>query len=101
MPDGFLGGRLLDSPETLQRSRPNAQKTPYGWMEITEWNGATFRALYDFDAQEKYVLMITLQRPSDDNQYRQVQAQLNEDFGPLPAPSQERDRKSTRLNSSH
>jgi hypothetical protein len=92
MPDGFFGVRLLDSPSTLQRVRPNTQKTPYGWMEMAEWKGTMFRVLYDFDAQEKYVLMITLQRPSNDNQYRQIQAQLNEEFGPLSTPSQEEEK---------
>ena len=87
MPDGFLGVKLLTSPTDLQTIRPNVQRTPNGWYEVAEWNGAPFRAFYKFDESENGIIIILLQRPSNQASYMTIQSRLDKDFGPLTKPS--------------
>lgn len=87
MPDGFLGVKLLTSLPELQAIRPNVQHTPNGWGEVTEWNGAPFRVFYKFDEDEKGIIVILLQRPSNQASYMRIHSYLDKDFGPLPQPS--------------
>jgi hypothetical protein len=91
MPDGLFGVRFLDDLSTLRRIRPGVARLPDGkWAELTEWQGIQVRAIYLFDEEERYLIMIVLnlQVQGDDHSFNKVQEILSTHYGPLSPPGQ-------------